>query len=1081
MTWRRYLPPVPVHSGYPKGWVLLSDCLLNMPVCLFCEMVNVCYKIEGLEDVLEHPQKRFYPVINLPFSLTQQLLHSKKYVQSFSTLCYYMAEMGLLSFGREVLKEKDQMFIYLHKNASLLDTKLSLKGYNKTNAPEGHVFQEKQFHFDTLSDLQTYWEILQITAVNSNLGCKSMVHKDLEDEVTFEVKSLKQASAAYNPETVKDVGVLPGDRRGGAGLDSSLFSHTMKNWSNSGVLKPHRKYRKLSIAVGLKGGLDLESKREVVDFFNKNRQKGKERPDDPKKPSVVKKITREVSGNKGGKGILRRVHTEFTKTHKIISRMEGKIMKKRCIKIQEKVKKKKKPYEKGDAKDKDIYRDRCKLRVVWSLKEDSVLLMCRLATLIMDNKKKTALVSYIRIRDYLHEKCGTIAYDKTSQAVQRRIKFVLKNPQTEANLLVYYREAMQDEFVLTNYVSKEFVLTDTDLEPKFRKLVEYLLDKFKSLDLQKCCLPDTLEDLRQNYSIQYIGKLQPRKVYHDVKNKTEICQDVLRNILHSAVLLQDKQGRTHEMFKLLSQYPDALLSAVVRELRTDGLFVINKKNSQRDSVNQLQAGMGLRNFKVAQRYLYQFKHKYLSVMFEESAKLISELSDKHIHGEGDDEMFTLPFHPKSGECAALFPLILNRRLDLKITMPQELVIVDMEGFYKFPWGRGKNSSSQTKGDKILQEIKHPESSRDKLSECSAEQSKEDENAEKDTNGKVSKLSNTDDKVENNAMDIEDETNTTSQTDQEVNKETVDKPASKKCSKEIPKDKEEHETDLSGPSTSSTKVTGDSDKLKGVEKSESNVSTGSTHISTNHSTVVIPDLDQAHQTSDALPGTVAGIASRTLLSLRRAEDCTCDDIRIFNAQDNFVVNACDIGIKIRKDQEEGKGGNPLLTKVSAGEDKTKHTAKGSHISNQILTDKTAVDEVDERTEEKLMKERMDNVSKLLLDKTRIKDIYTNLQKLLPFQIDIQQVWASIKDQGASEEDLKLYKKVYSAIDSHGEIGVRCYDLKKEFVSGTPWREALDILIHQNAVCIISPRFTYTFLFLSPCVSSYFIYVVHISVS
>jgi hypothetical protein len=65
------------------------------------------------------------------------------------------------------------MFIYLHKNASLLDTKLSLKGYNKTNAPEGHVFQEKQFHFDTLSDLQTYWEILQITAVNSNLGCKS--------------------------------------------------------------------------------------------------------------------------------------------------------------------------------------------------------------------------------------------------------------------------------------------------------------------------------------------------------------------------------------------------------------------------------------------------------------------------------------------------------------------------------------------------------------------------------------------------------------------------------------------------------------------------------------------------------------------------------------------------------------------------------------------------------------------------------------------------------------------------------------------------------------------------------------------
>lgn len=63
----------------------------------------------------------------------------------------------------------------------------------------------------------------------------------------------------------------------------------------------------------------------------------------------------------------------------------------------------------------------------------------------------------------------------------------------------------------------------------------------------------------------------------------------LSTFLQSAVLLQDKQGRTHEMFKLLSQYPDQLLSAVVRELRSDGLFVIHKKVGSFTVVKQYPA------------------------------------------------------------------------------------------------------------------------------------------------------------------------------------------------------------------------------------------------------------------------------------------------------------------------------------------------------------------------------------------------------------------------------------------------------------------------------------------------------------
>ena len=34
-------------AGYPKGWCFISDVLLQMPVCLFCELVNICYDVSS--------------------------------------------------------------------------------------------------------------------------------------------------------------------------------------------------------------------------------------------------------------------------------------------------------------------------------------------------------------------------------------------------------------------------------------------------------------------------------------------------------------------------------------------------------------------------------------------------------------------------------------------------------------------------------------------------------------------------------------------------------------------------------------------------------------------------------------------------------------------------------------------------------------------------------------------------------------------------------------------------------------------------------------------------------------------------
>ena len=45
-----------------------------------------------------------------------------------------------------------------------------------------------------------------------------------------------------------------------------------------------------------------------------------------------------------------------------------------------------------------------------------------------------------------------------------------------------------------------------------------------------------------------------------------------------------------------------------------------------------------------------------------------------------------------------------------------------------------------------------------------------------------------------------------------------------------------------------------------------------------------------------------IASRTLLNLRRSDEEALEEIRIFNAQDNFVVNSCVICVKLREKEK-----------------------------------------------------------------------------------------------------------------------------------------------------------------------------------
>lgn len=65
-------------------------------------------------------------------------------------LCY----VGLIQFGPQKLKEKDQVFVYLNQRALLYDTRSSEPGYHLTKEQD---FPCYMYEFKSDADLEKYW------------------------------------------------------------------------------------------------------------------------------------------------------------------------------------------------------------------------------------------------------------------------------------------------------------------------------------------------------------------------------------------------------------------------------------------------------------------------------------------------------------------------------------------------------------------------------------------------------------------------------------------------------------------------------------------------------------------------------------------------------------------------------------------------------------------------------------------------------------------------------------------------------------------------------------------------------------
>ena len=95
--------------------------------------VGICMRSNTVEKLLNHPQKRYTPLRDLPPRLRNKLFRGKmstSYNGHVSESMLLLAHMGLLRIAPGKLPvHRMQMNMCVSKDAKLVDTTLSEKGY----------------------------------------------------------------------------------------------------------------------------------------------------------------------------------------------------------------------------------------------------------------------------------------------------------------------------------------------------------------------------------------------------------------------------------------------------------------------------------------------------------------------------------------------------------------------------------------------------------------------------------------------------------------------------------------------------------------------------------------------------------------------------------------------------------------------------------------------------------------------------------------------------------------------------------------------------------------------------------------
>ncbi|KAM9372419.1 general transcription factor 3C polypeptide 1 [Phaethornis superciliosus] len=705
-SWMRYVPPLPVHREFGFGWALVSDILLCLPLSLFVQIVQVSYKVEGLEDFLNDPLKKHTLIRFLPRSVRQQLLYKRRYifsvVENLQRLCY----MGLIQFGpTEKFQDKDQVFVYMKRNAVIVDTTICDPHYNL--AQSSRPFERRCYVLNTMQDVENFWFDLQCVCLNTPLGVvrcprskRSNLHGEetaleMEQESAVDKHNLERKCAMLEYTTgsreVVDDGTIPGDGLGAAGLDSSFYGHLKRNWIwTSYIIDKTRKE-----STGSENGLTMRLQTFLTKHplplstgGNKINILGEEKVESE---SLVRKeecieISKEPTQDR-----TKRVRGGKSQKRKRLRKDIGKKTKKK--KKEEDSVEKSKRLRYHDEADQSALQRMTRLRVTWTVQEDSLLMLCRIASHVLNAKVKGPFVPWQVVRDIMHATFEE-SLDKTSHSVGRRARYIVRNPQTYLNYKVCLAEVYQDKALIEDFMNRENNYEDPQVCAKeFKEFVERLKEKFSStLGNPKLEIPDTLQELFSRFRVLAIGEDTNQNTKEDsLSSIYDIHFLVLQNLIQSTLALSDNQMKScqsFQTFRLYREYRDDILVKAFLECQKRSLVNRRRVNHTLGPKKSRALPFVPMSYQLSQSYYRVFTWRFPSTICTESFQFLEKLKDaeksdqpdkfsfKDEDNQAPEGMIAFPMDGPGGQCVAMLSLFSLGLVSVNVRIPEQIVVVD---------------------------------------------------------------------------------------------------------------------------------------------------------------------------------------------------------------------------------------------------------------------------------------------------------------------------------------------------------------------------------------------------------------------
>ncbi|XP_064009165.1 general transcription factor 3C polypeptide 1 isoform X2 [Pogoniulus pusillus] len=708
VSWTRFVPPLPTHREFGFGWALVSDILLCLPLSIFVQIVQVSYKVEGLEEFLNDPLKKHTLIRFLPRSVRQQLLYKRRYifsvVENLQRLCY----MGLIQFGpTEKFQDKDQVFVYMKRNAVIVDTTICDPHYNLAHS--SRPFERRSYILNTMQDVENFWFDLQYVCLNTPLGvvrCPRSKRSNLQEEETAIDMEMEQESAVdkHNLERkcamleyttgsreVVDDGTIPGDGLGAAGLDSSFYGHLKRNWIwTSYIINKTRKENTVSengLTVRLqtfltKHPLPLSTGGNKINILGEAKV-GSE--------SLVQReecveITKEPTQDR-----TKRVRGGKSQKRKRLRKDTGKKTRKK--KKEEDSVEKSKRLRYHDEADQSALQRMTRLRVTWTVQEDSLLMLCRIASHVLNAKVKGPFVPWQVVRDILHASFEE-SLDKTSHSVGRRARYIIRNPQTYLNYKVCLAEVYQDKALTEDFMNRENNYEDPQVCAKeFKEFVERLKEKFSStLGNPNLEIPDTLQELFARFRVLAIGEDRNQHTKEDNLNSVyDIHFLVLQNLIQSTLALSDNQMiscQSFQTFRLYQEYQDDVLLKAFLECQKRSL--VNRRRVSHTLGPKKSRALPFvpMSYQLSQSYYRVFTWRFPSTICTESFQFLEKLKDveksdqpdsfsfKDQENKASEDMIAFPMDGPGGQCAAMLSLFSLGLVSVSVRIPEQIVVVD---------------------------------------------------------------------------------------------------------------------------------------------------------------------------------------------------------------------------------------------------------------------------------------------------------------------------------------------------------------------------------------------------------------------